>query len=109
MFERTLSEIKIDNSSLQMLKELNSKYRYRFCIMHKRKLEDYNDRNSLSRMTLMSSNGSSPEKNVETENKSEKKRILLEEKLKEVEQNTSSQKIVLNNLEKLIVEKYECQ
>ena len=60
-------------------------------------------------MTLMSSNGSSPEKNVETENKSEKKRILLEEKLKEVEQNTSSQKIVLNNLEKLIVEKYECQ
>ena len=57
----------------------------------------------------MSSNGSSPDKNVETENKSEKKRILLEEKLKEVEQNTSSQKIVLNNLEKLIVEKYECQ
>ena len=84
MFERTISEIKMDSSTLQMLKELNNKYRYRFCIMHKRKLEDYNDRNSLLRSTLMSSNGSSPERNVETENKSEKKRILLEEKLKEV-------------------------
>ena len=38
MFDRTITEIETDPQSLGYLKELNNKYRYRFCIMHKRKI-----------------------------------------------------------------------
>lgn len=41
MFEMTLSNIDISLEKLKDLKEFNNKYRYRFTLMHQRKMKEY--------------------------------------------------------------------
>ena len=48
MFEMTLSEIDAHPDQISEIKGFNNKYKYRFTVMHKRKIEEQNVRNSLS-------------------------------------------------------------
>ena len=67
--------------------------------MTKRKIAEYDEKLSLTSSYATMNN------EHENENPSEKKRLLLEEKFKEIEENKSSLKVVLMKLDKLISEK----
>lgn len=68
--------------------------------MHKRKIAEYDEKSNLTSSTY----GVSEEDN--NINQSEKKRLLLEDKVKEIEENKSTLKILLMKLDKFISEKY---
>ena len=66
-------------SQHEILKEFNKKYKYRFVLMTKRKIAEYDEKLSLT------SSYASMNNEQENENPSEKKRHMLEEKIKEIE------------------------
>lgn len=102
MFEMALSEIDAHPDQIAEIKGFNSKYKYRFTVMHKRKLQQQNVRNSLTLTAASTAFVMENQAMLEAENKSEGKRIKLEEKLKEIQQSKSSLKMSLNALDKLI-------
>lgn len=87
MFELTLSDIVATEEQLNEIKGFNLKYRFRFSIMHKKKIEEYDTRSSLSLASSLALTSSilSSAGVLEAENKGEQKKQKLEEKLKEIE------------------------
>lgn len=77
MFEMTLSEIDAPPERINELKGFNAKYKYRFTVMHKRKMEEQNTRNSMTLAASMTNFVAENAASLEAENKSEGKRIKL--------------------------------
>ena len=77
MFLKCLSEIDASARQLEIVKEFNKKYKYRFTLMTQRKIAEYDEKINLSSSSMGTMN-----EETEMENKSEKKRITLEEKMK---------------------------
>ena len=50
MFNKTLSTIEATDEQLEIIKEFNPKYQFRFVVLHERKLEEYREKHELARL-----------------------------------------------------------
>lgn len=50
MFIDTLNNVEATDEQLEIMKEFNAKYQFRFVVLHKRKLDEYKEKNELVRL-----------------------------------------------------------
>jgi hypothetical protein len=50
MFERCLREIEATAEQLETIRDFNAKYKFRFVVLHGRKVEEYKEHNELNRL-----------------------------------------------------------
>ncbi len=99
----TLSQIDAHPDQIAEIKGFNNKYKYRFTVMHKRKLEEQCNRNSLNLLKSTTQFVMDNQQLMEVD-KVEKKKMKLQEKLKEIESSKASIKMGLTSLDRLIIE-----
>ncbi len=76
MFEQCLREIKTKADEIEIIREFNPKYKFRFVILHSRKVQEYKEKNELDRLRSTHNFDESEESKLE-----EKRKRELDEKL----------------------------